>query len=99
MLDLPLVTIRSAGYFEHLFRFPSTGRSLIPSSALMLPIIHFIILMPICRRPAVITGRNRLRQATILLSMLFLIIKLKRTRFFLMFDHLNYGMMSGEKLL
>ena len=28
VLDLPLVTIRSAGYFEHLFRFPSTGGKL-----------------------------------------------------------------------
>ena len=28
VLDLPLVTIRSAGYFEHLFRFKQTGGKL-----------------------------------------------------------------------
>ena len=97
ILDLPLVTIRSAGYFEHLFRFKKTGGKL--NTQLGVDVTYHTLYHPYSYMPA--TGRfYRQDQATAgnyPFINVFLNFKLQRTRVFLMFDHVNSGLM-GEKL-
>ena len=94
VLDLPLVTIRSAGYFEHLFRFESTGGKL--NIQLGADLTYHTLYHPYSYMPA--TGRffrqDGVTTGNYPFVNLFLNFKLKRTRVFLMFDHVNYGMMG-----
>jgi hypothetical protein len=97
VLDLPIATIRSAFYFEHLFRFKKTNGKLNTQFGFDLTyntLYHAYSYMPA-------TGRFY-RQADTEAGNypyvnFFLNFKLQRTRFFFMFDHINYGTM-GEKL-
>jgi len=94
ILDLPLATVRSAGYFEHLFRFRKTGGKL--NFQLGVDVTYNTLYHPYSYMPA--TGRFY-RQDVVSAGdypyvNVFLNFKVKRTRVFVMFDHVNYGLMS-----
>ena len=94
ILDLPLATVRSAGYFEHLFRFKQTGGRL--NTQLGVDVTYHTLYHPYSYMPA--TGRY-FRQEHITAGNypflnVFLNLKVQRTRVFLMFDHVNAGMMG-----
>jgi hypothetical protein len=92
VLDLPSVTIRSAGYFEHNFHFKMTNGSLntqLGAEAFYNTAYYGYAYMPATgayfRQEKSLTGNYPYLNA-------FLNVKLKRTRIFIMFDHLNAGM-------
>jgi Putative porin len=94
ILDLPLVTVRSAGYFEHLFRFVKTGGKL--NTQLGVDVTYNTIYHPYAYMPA--TGRFY-RQDFVTAGdypfiNVFLNFKVKRTRLFVMFDHINAKLMG-----
>jgi len=91
VLDLPLVTIKSAGYFEHLFRFAKSNGKL--NTQLGVDVTYHTTYHPYSYMPA--TGRFY-RQDQVTLGdypyiNVFLNFKIKRTRIFLMVDHVNSG--------
>lgn len=94
VLDLPLVTVRSAGFFEHLFLFKNTGGKLY--TQLGADVTYNTIYYPYSYMPA--TGRfvrqNQYTAGDYPFINVFLNFKIKRTRFFIMFDHVNSGMMG-----
>jgi hypothetical protein len=95
VLDLPMATVRSAGYFEHLFRFESTGGNL--NTQLGVDVTYHTLYHPYTYMPA--TGRfyrQDVSTGNYPFVNIFLNFKVKRTRFFIMFDHLNYGMMGSK---
>ncbi|MBK8883198.1 MAG: hypothetical protein IPN67_12690 [Bacteroidales bacterium] len=98
ILDLPLATLRAAFYFEHLFRFKKTNGKL--NTQFGVDVTYHTLYHPYAYMPA--TGRFYRQIDTEAGNYpfvnLFLNFKLKRTRVFLMFDHLNYGAM-GEKVV
>ena len=89
VLDLPLVATRSAGFFEHLFRFPSTNGEL--NTQLGLEVTYHTNYHPYAYMPA--TGRfynqDKFTAGSYPFINAFLNLKLRRTRIFIMFDHLN----------
>jgi hypothetical protein len=95
VLDLPLASIRSAFYFEHLFRFESTGGKLyfqLGADATYHTLYHPYSYMPSTGRffrQEISTGKYPFVNA-------FINFKVKRTRVFIMFDHLNYKMMGPQ---
>jgi hypothetical protein len=94
ILDLPLVTVRSAGYFEHLFRFNKTGGRL--NAQLGADVTYNTTYHPYDYMPA--TGRF-FRQESMTAGNypyinVFINLKVKRTRIFVMFDHINAGLMG-----
>lgn len=93
-LDLPLVTVRSAGYFEHLFRFRQTGGKL--STQLGADVTYNTLYHPYSYMPA--TGRfyrqDLITAGNYPFVNVFFNFKVKRTRVFIMFDHLNAGFMG-----
>jgi hypothetical protein len=94
VLDLPLVTARSAGYFEHLFRFSQTGGKM--NTQLGVDVTYNTLYHPYNYMPA--TGRF-FRQELVSTGdypfiNVFLNFKVKRTRVFIMFDHVNAGLMG-----
>lgn len=94
ILDLPLATVRAAGYFEHLFRFSQTGGKL--NTQLGVDITYNTIYHPYSYMPA--TGRffrqDQFTAGDYPFINVFLNFKVKRTRVFIMFDHLNAGTMG-----
>ena len=94
VLDLPLVTVRSAGYFEHLFRFKQTGGKL--NTQLGVDVTYNTLYHPYSYMPA--TGRfyhqDLITAGNYPFVNVFLNFKVKRTRAFVMFDHLNAGFMG-----
>ena len=96
VLDLPLASFRAAGYFEHLFKFNSTGGRLYLQ--LGVDVTYNTLYHPYNYMPA--TGRF-FRQDEYELGNYpfinpFLNFKLRRTRVFLMFDHVNSGYMGYD---
>ena len=96
ILDLPLVTLRSAGYFEYLFRFRKTGGKL--NAQLGADVTYNTLYYPYSYMPA--TGVFY-RQALVTAGNypyvnLFLNLKVKRTRIFIMFDHFNAKLIGGN---
>ncbi len=96
VLDLPLVSFRAAGYFDHLFKFSSTGGRLYLQ--LGVDVTYNTLYHPYNYMPA--TGRF-FRQDDVELGNYpfinpFLNFKLRRTRVFLMFDHVNSGYMGYD---
>ena len=94
ILDLPLATVRSAGYFEHLFRFAKTGGRL--NTQLGVDVTYNTLYHPYSYMPA--TGRFY-RQELVTAGdypyiNVFLNFKVKRTRVFVMFDHVNANLMG-----
>jgi hypothetical protein len=96
ILDLPFVTARSALYFEHLFRFEETNGKL--NTQLGADITYHTPYYSYSYMPA--TGRffrqDKVKTGNYPFINVFLNIKLQRTRFFIMMDHLNAGMMGME---
>jgi hypothetical protein len=91
VLDLPLLSARSAGYFEHMFLFRHTNGRL--NTQLGIDVSYNTPYHPYAFMPA--TGRFY-RQYSFTSGdypyvNVFLNIKLKRTRIFLMLDHVNSG--------
>lgn len=96
VLDLPFITVKSAGFFEHLWQFKSTGGSL--NTQLGVDLTYHTEYFPYSYMPA--TGRFY-RQALIRAGNypfidVFLNFKLKRTRVFIMLDHVNAGFMGYD---
>ena len=91
VIDLPLVTARSALFFNHLFRFRSTGGDLafqIGGEAMIHTPYYAMSYMPATGQ--YYTQENeRLGNYPIINA--FINLKVKRTRFFIMADHLNSG--------
>ena len=91
ILDLPLATVRAAAYFEHLFRFKKTNGKL--NTQIGVDVTYNTLYHPYAYMPA--TGRFYRQYTTEAGNYpfvnLFLNFKLHRTRFFFMFDHINYG--------
>jgi hypothetical protein len=96
ILDLPLVTVRSAGFFEHLFRFKSTNGKL--NMQLGFDVTYHTLYYAYSYMPA--TGRyfrqNQIKTGNYPFVDVFLNLKLQRTRIFIMFDHVNSGLMDYE---
>jgi len=94
ILDLPLVTVRSAGYFEHLFRFPKTGGKL--NTQLGVDVTYNTAYHAYAFMPAtgIFYRQDKITEGDYPYISAFLNIKLKRTRIFIMLDHLNWGLMS-----
>jgi len=96
VLDLPLITTRSAGYFEHLFRFESTGGRL--NMQLGVDLTYHTLYHPYSYMPA--TGRffrqDKVTTGNYPFMNAFVNLKVKRTRIFIMFDHVNEGFMGYD---
>jgi hypothetical protein len=99
ILDLPLVALRSAGFFEHLFRFKSTNGKL--NTQLGFDLRFHTLYHPYSYMPA--TGRyyrqDKVKIGNYPFVDVFLNLKLQRTRIFIMFDHVNYRRMDYEYYL
>lgn len=91
VLDLPFMAIRSAAYFEHLFRFPATKGEL--NTQIGADVTFNSDYHPYAYMPA--TGRfynqDQFTSGSYPYINVFVNLKLKRTRIFIMFDHLNAG--------
>lgn len=92
IIDLPLVTLKSAAYFEHKFHFDLTNGDLYTQAGVEIfynTPYHGYSYMPSAatyyRQEKTLTGNYPYLTA-------FLNIKLKRTRIFLMLDHFNSGL-------
>jgi len=94
VLDLPLVTIRAAGFFEHLFRFKSTNGKL--NTQLGVDVKYNTLYYPYAYMPA--TGRfyrqDQIAAGNYPFINAFFNFKVQRTRVFVMVDHLNSGFMG-----
>lgn len=99
VLDLPVFTIRSAGFFEHNFHFKLTNGNL--NTQFGVEVMYNTSYNGYEYIPA--TGRF-IRQEKVLTGNypylnVFVNVKLKRTRFFLMYDHVNSGKMGYGYLM
>jgi len=96
ILDLPLLSVRSAGYFEHLFRFRQTNGRL--NTQLGVDLIYHTLYHPYSYMPA--TGRffrqEQIKTGNYPFINVFLNLKLKRARIFIMVDHVNSGFMGYD---
>jgi hypothetical protein len=94
VLDLPLVAVRSAGFFEHLFRFKSTNGKM--NTQLGVDVSYNTLYYPYSFMPA--TGRfyrqDRDTGGNYPFINAFFNFKVQRTRVFVMVDHLNSGLMG-----
>jgi hypothetical protein len=96
VLDLPLVTIRSAAYFEHLFKFSSTGGRLntqLGADVTYNTLYHAYSFMPSTGR---FYRQDKISTGNYPFVNLFLNLKIKRTTIFIMFDHANFGLMGNN---
>ncbi len=91
ILDLPLATVRSAGYFEHLFNFRRTNGQL--NTQIGVEVTYHTLYHSYAYLPA--TGRfyrqELVETGNYPFVNVFLNLKLRRTRIFLMLDHVNAG--------
>ena len=94
VLDLPFATIRSAGYLEHLFNFQKTNGRL--NTQIGAEVLYHTLYHPYSYMPS--TGRfyrqDQIQTGNYPYINVFLNLKLKRTRIFFMFDHVNSGFMG-----
>jgi hypothetical protein len=96
ILDLPLLTVRSAGYFEHLFRFRKTNGEL--NTQLGADVTYHTLYNPYSYNPAtgIFHRQSEVQTGNYPFINVFLNIKLRRTRIFVMVDHVNSGLMGYE---
>lgn len=91
VLDLPLLTVRSAFYFEHLFLFRKTNGKL--NTQFGADLTWHSLYSPYSYMPS--TGRfyrgDGTREGNYPFLNVFLNVKLQRTRMFVMYDHVNSG--------
>ncbi len=96
ILDLPLFSTRTTLYFEHLFRFKTTNGSL--NTQLGADVLYHTKYYPYAYMPA--TGRffrqDMTKTGNYPFIDVFLNLKLKRTRIFIMVDHINAGFMGND---
>jgi hypothetical protein len=96
ILDLPLFATRTSAFFEHLFVFKRTDGQL--NTQLGAEVVYHTPYHPYAYMPA--TGRFYRQDAAETGNYpfvnVFLNLKLRRTRIFLMFDHVNSGMTGYE---
>ena len=96
ILDLPLVSVRSTGYFEHLFRFKSTDGKL--NTQLGIDLTYHTLYHSYSYMPA--TGRfyrqDQVRTGNYPFIDVFINLKLRRARIFIMYDHVNSGFMGYD---
>ena len=96
VVDLPLVSVRSAIYFQHLFRFERTGGRL--NAQIGAEVNYYTEYHPYAYMPA--TGlfytQNEYFAGNYPYIDVFLDLNLKRARIFIMYDHVNQGMMGYD---
>jgi hypothetical protein len=96
ILNLPLFTTRTAGFFEHLFRFKQTNGKL--NVQLGADVTYHTNYYAYSYMPA--TGRfyrqDLIKTGNYPFINVFLNLKIKRTRFLLMYDHVNHGLMGNN---
>jgi hypothetical protein len=94
ILDLPLVTVRSAGYFENLFRFVKTGGKLY--TQLGVDVTYNTIYHPYAYMPStgVFYRQIKVTAGDYPFINVFANFKIKRTRVFVMLDHVNAKLMG-----
>lgn len=92
VLDLPLVTVRSALYFQHLFRFKRTGGKL--NMQLGGEVSYNTPYYAYSYMPAtgVFYNQDKTTVGDYPFVDVFLNLHLKRARLFIMFDHVNQGL-------
>ena len=98
ILDLPLATVRTAAYFDHMFYFASTDGKLY--AQLGFDVVYHTPYYAYSYMPA--TGRFY-RQSSVETGNYpfvnaFINLKVQRTRFFFLLDHANYGLMNSAML-
>ena len=99
ILDLPLLTVRSAGYFEHLFRFKQTNGKLntqIGADVTYHTLYYSYAWMPSYGR---FYREDKVKAGNYPFLNVFLNLKLQRTRIFVMLDHVNSGLMGYNYFL
>ncbi len=94
ILDLPLVSVRSAGYFEHLFRFPKTNGKL--NTQIGADVLYYTPYYGYAWMPAtgVFYRQDSYKTGDYPYINVFINLKLQRTRIFVMLDHVNSGFMG-----
>lgn len=96
ILDLPVFTTRTTGYFEHMFNFKKTNGQL--NTQIGAEVMYHTLYYPYSYMPA--TGRfyrqDQVQTGNYPFISVFLNIKLKRTRIFVMLDHVNSGFMGYD---
>ncbi len=91
ILDLPLIAVRSTGYFEHLFNFKKTNGQLntqIGAEVTYHTAYHAYSYMPATGR---FFRQDQVQTGNYPFINVFLNLKVRRTRIFVMFDHVNQG--------
>lgn len=99
VLDLPLVTARSAFFIDHVFRFKSTGGELsfqMGAEAMIYTPYNTMSYMPSTGR---YFSQNAEQTGNYPFVNAFLNLKIKRTRIFIMADHVNSGLTGYEYFL
>jgi hypothetical protein len=98
ILDLPVATIRTTAYFDHIWFIKSTNGRLdlqFGVDVVYNTLYHAYSYMPATgrfyRQSSVETGNYPFINA-------FFNMKVQRTRFFFMLDHANYGLMNADML-
>jgi len=92
VLDLPLATARATGFFEHLFNFRKTDGQL--DMQVGAEVFYHTLYNAYSYMPA--TGRfynqDRIETGNYPFVNVFMNLKIRRTRIFLMLDHVNAGL-------
>ena len=91
ILDLPMIAVRSTGYFEHLFNFKKTNGQLntqIGAEVTYHTAYHAYSYMPATGR---FFRQDQVQTGNYPFINVFLNLKVRRTRIFIMFDHVNHG--------
>lgn len=92
VLDLPLATARATGFFEHLFNFRKTDGQL--DMQVGAEVFYHTMYNAYAYMPA--TGRfynqDRIETGNYPFVNVFMNLKIRRTRIFLMLDHVNAGL-------
>lgn len=99
ILDFPLLSARTAFYFDHEFYFKSTGGRL--QTQLGLDAEYNTEYYSYAYMPAtgVFYVQDEMKTGNYPVINIFANIKIKRTRIFIGFDHINYGLMGYDYFL
>ncbi len=94
VVDLPLVSVRSTFYFQHLFRFESTGGRL--NTQIGAEVTYYTEYSPYAYMPStnLFYTQTDYTAGNYPFIDVFLDLNLKRARIFIMYDHVNQGMMG-----
>ncbi len=99
VISLPLCAVKSSFFFDHTFRFKSTGGSF--DFQLGTEVFYHTLYHSYAYQP--VTGdyynQNTTETGNYPFVNVFMNIKLKRTRFYIMFDHLNSGYSGHDYFL